>query len=78
MDKLSYDEVLNSNYNICLIYYNEPRSSDVNFSIEDLTLTINKDIFQKYYDYGYNEFKKFYNNLIKKNNELVDLINNKN
>ena len=63
MDKLSYDEILNSNYNICLIFYNEPRASDANFNIDELTLTINKDIFQKYYEYGYREFKKFYDNL---------------
>ena len=77
MDKLSYDEILNSNYNICLIFYNEPRASDANFNIDELTLTINKDIFQKYYEYGYREFKKFYDNLLEnKNIEVDNLVNN--
>lgn len=77
MDKLSYDEILNSNYNICLIFYNEPRASDANFNMDELTLTINKDIFQKYYEYGYKEFKKFYDNLLEnKNIEVDNLVNN--
>ena len=77
MDKLSYDELLNSNYNICLIFYNEPRASDANFNMDELTLTINKDIFQKYYEYGYKEFKKFYDNLLEnKNIEVDNLVNN--
>lgn len=79
MDKLSYDEVLKNNYNICLIFYNEPRATDANFNISELTLTINKDIFQKYYDYGYEEFKKFYDDLLKnKDIEVNNLVNNKN
>ena len=79
MDKLSYDEVLKNNYNVCLIFYNEARDTDANFNMSELTLTINKEIFQKYYDYGYEEFKKFYDDLLKnKDIEVNNLVNNKN
>ena len=77
MDKLSYDEIEQNNYNICLIFYKEPRSSDANFNMDDLTINVNKEVFNIYYDYGYNEFKKYYDNLIKtKDIEVNNLINN--
>lgn len=77
MDKLSYDEIEQNNYNICLIFYKEPRSSDANFNMDDLTINVNKDVFNIYYNYGYNEFKKYYDNLIKtKDIEVNNLINN--
>lgn len=77
MDKLSYDEIEENNYNICLIFYKEPRSSDANFNMDDLTINVNKDVFNIYYNYGYNEFKKYYDNLIKtKDIEVNNLINN--
>jgi predicted acylesterase/phospholipase RssA len=77
MDKLSYDEILNNKYNVCLIFYNESRSNDVNFNIDDFSLNVNKDVFYKYYNYGFKQFKKFYDNLIeKKNIEINNLIKN--
>lgn len=77
MDKLSYDEIEQNNYNICLIFYKEPRSSDANFNMDNLTINVNKEVFNIYYDYGYNEFKKYYDNLIKtKDIEVNNLINN--
>ena len=77
MDKLSYDEILNNKYNVCLIFYNEPRSNDANFNIDDLSFKVNKDVFYKYYNYGFDQFKNFYDNLINnKNIEINNLINN--
>ena len=77
MDKLSYDEILNNKYNVCLIFYNESRSNDVNFNIDDFSLNVNKDVFYKFYNYGFKQFKKFYDNLIeKKNIEINNLIKN--
>jgi predicted acylesterase/phospholipase RssA len=54
MDKLSYDEIEQNNYNICLIFYKEPRSSDASFNMDDLSINVNKDVFNIYYNYGYN------------------------
>ena len=45
--------------------------------MDDLTINVNKEVFNIYYDYGYNEFKKYYDNLIKtKDIEVNNLINN--
>ena len=78
MDKLSYDEILNSDYNICLIFYKEPRSSDINFNMDDLELIVNKEIFKKYYDYGYKEFKNYYDELLRNKDLEVNNIVNRN
>lgn len=78
-EKLCYDQILNNNYNICSIFYKKPRDSDAKFDIDNLTITVNKEIFKKYYDYGYDVFKKYYDELIKnKDNEVNNLINNNN
>ena len=45
--------------------------------IDDLSFKVNKDVFYKYYNYGFDQFKNFYDNLINnKNIEINNLINN--
>ena len=60
MEKLTYDNINKSKLNICSIYFNEPCSDDINFSLDDIKLSVDKNIFNKHYDYGYDEFKKYF------------------
>tara|TARA_Y100001970_G_scaffold293404_1_gene439985 strand:+ start:2085 stop:2939 length:855 start_codon:yes stop_codon:yes gene_type:complete len=62
MNKLSYDNIhKNKNeYNICLISFKSSCIDDISFSFEDMEIKTNDKIFEEYMDYGYKEFKKYY------------------
>ncbi len=64
MNKLSYDNSYKNKdkYNICFISFKTSSIDDINFSLNDFEVTIDYKIFKDYMDYGYKEFKKYYEN----------------
>ena len=72
MEKLTYDNINKSKLNICSIYFNESCSDDINFSLDDLKLSVDKNIFNKHYDYGYDEFKKYFIDLQNKQKNEIE------
>lgn len=74
MEKLTYDNLNETNYNICSIYFEKSSDSDLNFSLENLKLDVDKSIFNEYYDLGYDKFKIYFDNLIKKHDSNTEAL----
>ena len=62
MNKLSYDNMYKNKhkYNICLISFETSCIDDIGFSLNDMEIKIDDKIFKEYMEYGYKEFKKYY------------------
>lgn len=62
MNKLSYDNIYKNKhkYNICLLSFKTSCIDDISFSLNDMEIKIDDKIFKEYMDYGYEEFKKYY------------------
>jgi predicted acylesterase/phospholipase RssA len=71
MDKLTYDNISKNKYNICSIYFDKSKSNDIDFSLENMKINIDNKWITKYYNYGYDEFKKYYINLQK--NKILEI-----
>ena len=64
MTKLSYDNIDKNKdkYNICYIDFEDSGLNDINFSLDDLEMKIDKNNVDKYYEIGYKKFKNYYEN----------------
>lgn len=64
MTKLSYDNIERNKdkYNICYIDFEDSVLNDINFSLDDLEMKIDKNNVNKYYEIGYKKFKNYYEN----------------
>jgi len=62
MNKLSYDNIYKNDnkYNMCLISFETTCIDDIGFSLNDMEIKIDDKIFKEYMEYGYKEFKKYY------------------
>lgn len=62
MNKLSYDNIYKNDnkYNMCLISFETTCIDDIGFSLNDMEIKIDDKIFKEYMEYGYEEFKKYY------------------
>lgn len=71
-EKLTNDKLINKDYNICIINFDNSSSSDINFSLENLEISIEKDIINNHYNYGYNVFKKYFDKILEKNENDIN------
>tara|TARA_Y100000389_G_C17326232_1_gene445710 strand:+ start:20 stop:871 length:852 start_codon:yes stop_codon:yes gene_type:complete len=60
IDKLTYDNIKKNNYNIINITFDYHQIDDIKFSFKDLNIEVKDSVINKYYDFGYNEFKKLF------------------
>lgn len=61
IDKLTYDNInKKKDYNIYNITFENNQLDDINFSIKDLKIEVDNSVIYKYYNYGYNKFKKIF------------------
>ena len=74
-DKLTNDKLINKDYNICIINFNNSCNDDINFSLENLEISIDKDILNNYYNYGYNTFKNYFDKILEKNKTDIKMNN---
>ena len=75
MNKLSYDYINKhkDKYNICFINFETSCVNDINFSFSKLKIDIKNDIINEYMNFGYNQFKHYYqNNLLIKDKIIKD------
>jgi predicted acylesterase/phospholipase RssA len=55
---------INNSENVCVINFDESRKDGINFSIDELEISIDDDIINENYKYGYDIFKIFLDNII--------------
>ena len=75
MNKITYDNIVKNNYNICCIVLEESKQKELEFSFDTLEVNVNNDKLKDMYNYGYIFFKDYFNNILEENekkyNELL-------
>jgi|TARA_B110000259_G_scaffold185424_1_gene234429 predicted acylesterase/phospholipase RssA len=71
-DNITDFSIKDDTYNICYIKFNDSSDSDMDFGT-DLKIEIKSDKIEENFNYGYNIFKNYLNNILKKQKKILEL-----